>query len=117
MKVTLPIKTVSVANKREHWATRASRAKRHRGQVWAEMRYHFGQPNFLSNVRVKLVRIAPRQLDDDNLRSAFKSARDGIADWLKIDDGDPRVTWDYGQERGKPREYAVRIEVSECPSA
>jgi hypothetical protein len=63
-------------------------------------------------LEVHLTRIAPRELDDDNLRGALKSTRDGVADALGIDDRDPRVRWGYGQERGKVREYAVRVEVA-----
>lgn len=39
-------------------------------------------------------------LDDDNLRSALKAVRDGIAEKLGIDDRDPRVEWRYGQRKG-----------------
>lgn len=34
-----------------------------------------------------------------------------IADWLGVNDNDKRITWKYEQERGKPKEYAARIEV------
>jgi hypothetical protein len=114
LTLELATRTVSVANTREHWAAKASRAKRHRGMAWAEMRYAFGQPVFLSPLKITLTRIAPRQLDDDNLRSALKATRDGIADWLTIDDGDPRLSWEYAQEKGKPKQYAIRIEVAPC---
>jgi hypothetical protein len=113
MKIDLPIKTVSVANVREHWATRASRARNHRGQAWLMLRAEFGQPPVPTGpVAVTLTRIAPRALDSDNLSSSFKALRDGVADWLRIDDGDERVTWLYQQERGPARTYAVRIEVA-----
>lgn len=62
-------------------------------------------------VTVTLTRIAPRALDGDNLQNAFKAIRDGIADRLGVDDRDSRVTWQYGQERGQPRQYAVRIKI------
>lgn len=60
---------------------------------------------------VTLVRIAPRELDDDNLRGAFKAMRDAVAEWLGVDDADPRVEWAYGQKRAGPREYRVGIEI------
>jgi hypothetical protein len=62
-------------------------------------------------VRVELTRIAPRALDDDNLRGALKAVRDGVADVLGIDDRDPRVVWDYEQAHGAPREYGVKIVI------
>src|SRR6187397_1973211 len=51
-------------------------------------------------VVVTLTRIAPSSgLDCDNLRSAFKSVRDSVADALGLkNDRDAKVTWDYGQE-------------------
>ena len=63
-------------------------------------------------VVITLTRVSPRELDDDNLRPALKSARDGIADWLQVDDRDPRVKWEYAQERGKPK--GVRVEVADA---
>jgi hypothetical protein len=50
-------------------------------------------------------------LDDDNLASGFKAARDGVADWLGIDDGSPRLSWRYGQRKSKPGEYAAEVSV------
>ena len=37
------------------------------------------------------------------------AVRDGIADALGIDDRDKRITWRYGQQRGAPLQYAVRV--------
>lgn len=61
--------------------------------------------------QITMTRVSPGVLDDDNLRSAMKAIRDGVADALGIDDRDPRVTWAYNQERGRPGKYAVRIAV------
>ncbi len=63
------------------------------------------------SMAVRITRIAPRRFDDDNMARAAKAIRDGVADWLDIDDGDSRVTWLYAQERGEPKQHAVRIEV------
>lgn len=104
----LPIHTVSTLNVREHWAKRAGRAKRQRRESYLLTMGLKLNPG----MTVTLTRIAPRALDDDNLRGALKSVRDGIADRLGIDDRDPRVTWAYGQRKGKPKEYAV--EISGC---
>ena len=67
-------------------------------------------------VAITLTRIAPRVLDYDNLASGLKAVRDGVADALRVDDGSTRIRWRYTQERGKPREYAVRVEIH-CVSA
>lgn len=108
--IKLPVATVSITNKREHWSKRSKRANGQR-----EAAYLLTQP--LSKMglpmTVKLTRISPRPLDDDNLRSALKSVRDGVADRLKLDDRDPRVKWEYDQRKGVPKEQAVEIMASE----
>jgi hypothetical protein len=41
-----------------------------------------------------------RSLDDDNLRATFKHVRDGIADWLGVDDSaSSNIEWLYEQRR------------------
>jgi hypothetical protein len=62
---------------------------------------------------VLLTRIGVRKLDGDNLQGGFKHVRDRIAQWIGIDDADPRIDWQYSQERGKPREYAARVTITE----
>lgn len=62
---------------------------------------------------VELTRVAPLAggtLDGDNLQSAFKALRDGIAARLGIDDADSRVTWVYKQALGK--KYAAQVKIS-----
>jgi hypothetical protein len=108
--IVLPLKIESTLNKREHWGARRKRAKKHRDSAYwgfaATQRRPLEPPAV-----VRLTRIAPRLLDTDNLAGGFKSVRDGVADWLDINDNDPRVEWRYAQEVGKPKEYACRIEL------
>jgi hypothetical protein len=61
--------------------------------------------------KVTITRLAPRQLDTDNLAGACKHVRDGVADWLGIDDGDLRVAWVCEQEKAKPKQHGVRIKM------
>ena len=103
--VTLPLRIESVANKREHWAVRSQRTAMHRLAAIAV-------PVHPVPCTVRLIRIAPRALDDDNNVSGFKALRDGIAKRMGVDDRDPRVQWRYGQERGRRKEYAVRVEIT-----
>jgi len=108
--VSYPVRTVSEVNRRDHWATKAKRTKDQRNAArWELQRVNVGK--LTAPVIVTLTRIAPRALDDDNLRSALKATRDGVADLLEVDDRDPQVTWRYGQEKGVPHYYGVRIEV------
>jgi hypothetical protein len=76
---------------------------------------------------ITLTRVSPGKLDThDGLGMAFKAIVDGIADVLvgkavtitrngrkvtvvRGDDSDPRLTWQYRQERG---EYAIKAEVT-----
>lgn len=83
-------------------------------ETWARWSIGGKDPNRepqVSALTVTLTRIAPRELDDDNLRGATKSCRDGIADALHIDDRDKRVTWCYAQRRGRVKEYGVEITI------
>uniref|UniRef100_C5CJN6 Uncharacterized protein n=1 Tax=Variovorax paradoxus (strain S110) TaxID=543728 RepID=C5CJN6_VARPS len=111
MKVSIPVRTVSTANAREHWRRVAERARHQRST--ARMVFRIAKAEPVLPCTVLLTRVAPRALDDDNLRGALKSVRDGVADWLGIDDRDPRVKWDYGQRKGPVKFYAVDVEVSQ----
>jgi hypothetical protein len=122
--ITLPIKTVSEMNKREHFMAKARRAKEARkvaglacGAPLARFRKGLEDGNDRT-VELRLVRVAPRELDDDNLRGALKAVRDGITDALGLpSDRDARLVWGYEQTRGKPKEYAVRVIVTWMPAA
>lgn len=108
VQVSIPVRLVSTANAREHWATRARRAKTHR--LAARLALRAARPTPLPPpVRVVIERVGRRRLDSDNLAGSAKSARDGVADWLGIDDGDERIRWDYEQTTGP--QWACRITV------
>lgn len=103
---TLPLRIVSVANCREHWAVKAKRTKAHRLAALALSVSGFPLPCV-----VWLTRLAPRKLDDDNLVAAFKALRDGIADRLGVADNDERVTFRYAQVKSGPKQYGVTVLV------
>ena len=108
MAVSIPVRTVSALNFREHWRARAARVKKERAvTAWVLA----GKPRPALPCAVLLVRVGPSNgLDDDNLRGASKGVRDEIAKWLGVDDRDPLVTWAYDQRRGK--EWAVEVEIA-----
>ena len=48
-------------------------------------------------VVVTLTRLGGKSLDDDNLARSMKSVRDVVAEWLGLDDADPKIRWRYRQ--------------------
>lgn len=115
LTTTVEIRTVSETNQREHYMVRHRRRKAQRrstflGMLAAGRKANVDVPSG-APLLVRMTRVAPRGLDTDNLGSSLKAIRDGVADWLGRDDGDPLVLWEYEQRRGKPREYAVLIEL------
>ena len=104
--ITLPIHTGLGLNDRSHWAARAAKTKAARQAAYLATK---AQP--LPCV-VTITRLSAGELDDDNLRGASKAARDGVADRLGVNDRDPRVTWQYAQERAPRGTHAVRIEIA-----
>ena len=113
MIVEMPIRTISEANCRDHWAKKARRVKEQRTLARVLVMNEVGRKRMLGRpVSVALKRIGPRRLDDDNLRGALKAVRDGVADALCIDDGSAAVTWGYSQD-SRRRTYRVEV-VIEC---
>lgn len=113
MIVEVPIRIESL-NKilRTHWAAK-SRIKT-RSDTWFALKAAGKFDPAILPCTVTLTRIAPRALDEgDNLPGGtFKNVRDGVADWLGVDDADTRVNWRYAQVRGAPKQYAARIEIA-----
>jgi hypothetical protein len=106
--VRFDTKLIGSQNLRERWQVRAARVRHERKH--AGLRCLVLQRPTQWPCTVTLIRIGPRNLDGDNLQGAFKGTRDGIADWLGVNDGDEtKVLWKYAQERGP---YGVRIEIA-----
>lgn len=108
--VLLPLTIISEANTRQHWRQVAARKALHRNTAKCILQSH-ARPKHDGPVSITLTRIAPRTLDDDNLASGFKAARDGVADWLGIDDGSKRLTWAYAQRKGGKGERMAEVVV------
>jgi crossover junction endodeoxyribonuclease RusA len=105
----IPVRLVSGANLREHWAIKSKRNRLQRDHsriaTIAALRGGIFQPP----LTITIERIGKRRLDSDNLAISAKAVRDGIADALGIDDGDPRLDWQYRQSVG--RDYTVRVTI------
>jgi hypothetical protein len=94
-------------NTRGSWHGGASRAAQQRRTV----ALFFRSLRHAVPCNVRIIRIAPSRLDDDNLARAAKAVRDQLAEWLGVDDRDERVSWCVAQTKGGVREYAVRVIV------
>lgn len=112
----LPLRLQLSPNAKMPWQKRAriveeERSLTHQFFPWSLRKVTVLEPN--RHFAVKLIRVAPRELDGhDNLPGIFKAVTDQVAAELGLDDRDPRVSWSYGQERGKVRQYLVRVEVT-----
>lgn len=103
---SIPIKTVTGLNAREHWRKRASRVKAERAAVALIVK------PFPTPCIVRLIRLSPAMCDDDNLQGACKAIRDEIAKVCGVDDGPSGpIQWVYAQEKCKRGQFGVRVEM------
>lgn len=104
---TIPGKAKSAANLREHWRVRASRVKAERTKAMTLCPKWREGPLLV----VTLTRHGVRELDGDNLQSALKGTRDGIAARLQVDDATRLVEWRYRQAQCKTGDECVTVEI------
>jgi hypothetical protein len=109
--------TVSESNRsNEHWLKKGKRHNLQKLLIKSYMMKHVHEINILPCL-ITMTRIAPRTLDSDNLVSSFKWFRDAIAEHFFPDlaigraDDNERLTWEYAQEKGEPKQYAIRIKI------
>ena len=115
IEVKIPIRLVSEANISDHWTKKHKRKQKVRLLL---LSYLPDLSKCQLPCKVTLTRIAPRKLDkEDNLPMAFKYVKDFLADKLipgkaaGRSDDDERIEWNYEQEKGDPKEYAVYIVI------
>lgn len=109
----VPIRTVSEANQREHWAERRKRKIGQQEEMMAVLHNNLLGRKIEFPCLVKLTRIGPKAMDKDNLAGSFKHVQDAIARKLEVDDGDTeKVTWEYHQMPIRVREYFVKVQIS-----
>jgi len=106
--LVIPIRIMSEANMRGGWQTRARRVQAQRHAVaWAWTTAQW--PRNQRPVTVRIVRLAMRKLDGDNLIGGCKAVRDEIAALCGFDDRSEHVRWEYSQEQA--RGWRCRLEV------
>ena len=111
-EVSIPIRTVSELNAREHHMARHRRRQREKRAVYLPVLAALRKHGVAVPCSVMLTRVAPSNgLDQDNLVSSMKATVDAIAAALGVDDRSPQVAWSYDQRRGKPRQWAVEVRV------
>jgi hypothetical protein len=107
--VTVPVMVYSEANQRGGW----QKAHRRKLEQWKGLTLALGmasRPRLPVTVTLTRLYTANQHAQDgDNLQRAFKGVRDWIANWLNVDDADPRIRWEYRQECGGV--VGVRVEV------
>jgi hypothetical protein len=95
-------------NTRGHWAAKARKIAAQRAAV-ADAIGLCDRPALPCVVTITR-RSLGRALDDDNAVSSAKATRDAVAEWLGVDDRDPRVTGVVAQERAPRDVFAVASE-------
>lgn len=100
----------SLANARLHWRALATIKQRQKDLGWRMGRMMIAHSKTVAPPKcVMLRRVGKRLLDCDNLASAFKHVRDGIAVAYNVDDGPAGpIVWRYAQETGKEPGIDVR---------
>jgi len=106
----------SEANSSESYWSKSKRHQRQKKMVKAYLLQE--RPIIGLPVYIHLTRIAPRFFDaHDNLPSSMKWIVDAIAEYIipgkkpgRADDS-KEINWIYNQEKGKPKEYSLRIEI------
>lgn len=112
--------TTPESNSREHWHVKALRHSRQREAVRSAWRQN---PRTIANLEntpiiIYICRVAPRKLDNhDNLPTSLKSILDEICNCILPGyadgraDGKLKLKVAYAQEKGKVRQYAVKIKL------
>lgn len=116
--ITWKYQLKSWANTYQHHSARAKRVeKEHEMMRWALIgTREDGESNadlahrLRESDEIRFVRIAPRELDSDNLASAFKAIRDATAKFIGFSDApEGGIEWTYRQEKSAAKHYAVQV--------
>ncbi len=109
-EATLHIRVRAKGNNRRGWRALWNEAMRQREMARDALAYNNEVPD-CEEYTIHLIRRSFGKMDDDNLRDCLKAVRDGVADWLGIDDGDPRLNFVYSQEKVERGRHEVVIRI------
>lgn len=117
IEIKIPIRLISEANNTDHWRVKHKRKKK----IQALLLTYWPDESIELPCTVTMTRIAPRELDYDNLVYANKALFDSICGKLRPGflpgraDRTDLIKPIYLQEKGEPKEYSVKIKVSTDP--
>jgi hypothetical protein len=109
----LPIRLVSEANNFDHWTSKKIR----KDKIKLLIKQAMEGVKIPLPCLVKLIRIAPREYDSDNMQYNCKTLRDAIGDQiipgLRMGraDANKALQFNYEQRKGPPKTYQVIIEI------
>lgn len=115
MQLKIPNLKLDSLNTHDHWTKLHSKNKKQRTILQWYLKT-IERPSL--PIIVSMCRVAPRQFDYVNLVGSMKHIQDVLADWLIPGlaagraDGDKRISWEFCQRKGNPRETALLIEFS-----
>lgn len=105
-------KTVSEMNQRDHWRVRNLRKQDQQEAVAVAMKNALRGRAVQLPCVVKLTRIGPRKMDNDNLAGALKHCQDQVARTLGVDDGDESNVIFHHYQMQISKCYAVKVEIT-----
>ena len=115
---SLPLRLTNAKSRHEHWTVQSKRTRIQRHYVFEHLMALWEDGPLLGlPLHITITRIAPRVLDEgDNLAYAASAVRDAISDWLcgqylKGEDRQEGLVWEYEQKRLVPGFYACEITV------
>jgi len=116
LRIKIPVRIFSEANLMEHWSVKHRRKKQQKLIIHTYLKKYI--KNRSLPVKIEICRIAPRQLDFDNLLGGLKTTIDTIADFFIPGlqpgraDGSDQLEFTYSQKKGNPKEYAIELQIS-----
>ncbi len=112
VELAIPVRVVSEANQRDHWAVRKRRFDAQK-MALAGVLAGISLPPL--PVAVMWTKLGGRNLDTDNLAGSFKALRDHLADHYRVDDAaGSGIAWGYDQIPGG--KHGVRVLIAVMPS-
>lgn len=96
-------------NSRVHWGAKKRIAKHERTMARDALKLRFRRPSL--PLVVTLTRCSTGYPDSDQAVTSMKHVRDGVADFLGVDDGSDEITWNVERRRVSKGEQGTLIRI------